>query len=62
MLWWQGDLWYAFWSGIESVVSVPSGIGPVVWKLGATMLIQCKHRSLALITHFGAWKLLEIGM
>ena len=49
-------------SGIGSVVSVPSGIGPAVRKPGAVTLIRCRRGSLALITHLGAWKLLEMGM
>ena len=49
-------------SGIGPVASVPSGIEPVIRNPGATTLILCRHESFALITHFDAWKVLEIGM
>ena len=49
-------------SGIGSVVRVRYGIGLVVRKLGAATLIQCRQRSFTLITHFDAWKLLDIGV
>ena len=48
-------------SGMGSVVSVPSGIGPESKKPGAATLICCSRRSLALMTHLGTKKLLEIG-
>lgn len=43
-----------------SVVSVPSGIGLKIKKLGAITLICCSRGSLALMTHLGTKKLLEI--
>ena len=49
-------------SGMGSVVSVPSGTGPMRRKPGAATLIRCRRGSLALMTHLGAWKLLDIGM
>ena len=49
-------------SGIEPVASVPSGIGPVTRNPGAATLILCRRGSLALIMHFDAWKVLEIGV
>ena len=42
-------------SGIGLVVSMPSGIGPMVRKLGVAMLIQCRQGSFALMRHFDAW-------
>ena len=47
---------------IGSVVNVPSGTGPGRRKPRAATLIWCNRGSLALMTHFGAKKLLEIGM
>ena len=49
-------------SGIGSVVSVPSGIGPHMRNLGAATLNRCKRGSFAFITHLGARKLLDIGV
>ena len=53
-------------------VGIPSGIGVVISSIstfglgrrkpGATTVIRCRQGSLALITHFGAWKLDEIGV
>ena len=46
------------------VKRVPSGMGGPSRRRNprAVTLIQCKRGSLALITHFGAWKLDEIGL
>ena len=49
-------------SGIGPVASVPFGIEPVIRNPGVATLILCRRESLALITHFDAWKVLEIGM
>ena len=48
-------------SGIGSAACVPSGISLESRKLGAATLIHCSRGSLALMTHLGAKKLLEIG-
>ena len=58
----KGGATFGMPSSMGSVVSVPSGIGPAVRKPGAVTLIRCRRGSLALITHLGAWKLLEMGM
>ena len=57
-----GKATFSMLSGIGSVVSMPSGTGPVIGKLGVATLIRCNRGSLALMTDFSAWKLLEIGM
>lgn len=49
-------------SGMRSVARVPSGMAPVMRKPGITTLIWCNHESLAFITHFDAWKLLDMGV
>ena len=59
---WKGSATFGMPSGIGSVVSVPSGIRPVVRKPRAATLIWYRQGSLALITHLGAWKLLEMEM
>ena len=59
---WEGSATLGMPSGIRVVVRVPSGMGPVVRKSGAATLIWCRRGFLALMMHFGAWKLLEIGM
>jgi len=48
--------------GMGLVLRTSSGIGSVIRKLGAATLIRCSQGSLALMTHLGAWKLLDIGM
>ena len=48
--------------GIGSVVRVPFRIGSMVRKPRAATLIRCKRGSFALMTHFGTWLLLEIGL
>ena len=57
----SGETTFGMPSGMGSVVSVPSRIGPESRKPGAAMLIRCSRESLALMTHLGAKKLLEIG-
>ena len=47
--------------GMGLVERMPSSIGPVVRKPGAATLIWCSRGSLALMTHLGIWKLLDIG-
>ena len=59
---WKGSATLGMPSRIGVVAKVPSGIGLVIKKPGAATLIQCNRGSLALMTHFGAWKLLEIEM
>ena len=49
-------------SGMGVIVSSISTFGPGRRKSGAAMLIRCRRGSLALMTHFGAWKLDEIDM
>ena len=49
-------------SGMGVVTSLISTFGLGRRKPGATTLIRCRQGSLALITHFGAWKLDEIGV
>ena len=56
-----GENTFGMPSGMGSVVSVPSGTGLGSRKLGAATLIRFSRRSLALMTNFGAKKLLEIG-
>ena len=58
----SGETTFGMPLGIGSVVSVPFGTGLGSRKLGAAMLIWCSRGSLALMTHFGAKNLLEIGM
>ena len=48
--------------GIGMVARVPSSISPVTRKPGVATLIRCSWGSFALITHLGAWKLLDIGV
>ena len=59
---WKGSATLGMLSRIGVVAKVSSGIGLVIKKPGATTLIQCNQGSLALMTHFGTWKLLEIEM
>ena len=49
-------------SGMCSMVTAPSGIGPESRKPKAAMLIRCNLGSQALMTHLGAWKLFDIGV
>ena len=49
-------------SGMGVVVKVPFSTGPVVRKPRVATLIRCSRGFLALMTHLGAKKLLEIGM
>ena len=58
----DGRVTFGIPSGIGSVVSVPSGIGPLMRNLGAVTLNHCKRGSFAFITHLGARKLLDIGV
>ena len=48
--------------GIGLVVRTTFGIGLVIGKPGAATLVRYSRGSLALLTHLGAWKLLDIGM
>ena len=59
---WKGSATLGMPSGIRVVANVPSGIGLVVRKPGVATLIHYNWGSQALMTHFGAKKLLEIGM
>ena len=59
---WKGNATLGMPFGIGMVVTVPFGMGLVVRNPGVTTLIQCRRGSLALMTHFVTWKLLEIGM
>jgi len=49
-------------SDMGLVVRTPSRIGLEIKKLGAATLICYSRGSLALMTHLGVWKLLDIGM
>ena len=49
-------------SKMGSMVSVPFGIGLEIKKPGVATLVCCSWGSLALMTHLGTKKLLEIGM
>ena len=59
---WKGSATLGMPSGIGVVANVPLGIGLVVRKSGVATLIHSSRGSLALMTHFSAKKLLEIGM
>ena len=39
----------------NAIFGMPFGMGSTVRKPGTVTLIWCKHRSFALIAHFGAW-------
>ena len=43
-------------------LGMPFGMGSAVRKLGIAKLIWCRRGSFALIKHFDAWKLLEMGV
>ena len=43
------------------MVRVPSGMASVIRKPRTATLTWCRHGSLAFITHFGAWKVLDMG-
>ena len=47
-------------SGMCSMVTAPSRIGPESRKPEAATLIRCNLGSQALMTHLGAWKLFDI--
>ena len=57
-----GKVTFGMPSKMGSVVSVPSGIGLEIKKPGVATLVCCSWGSLALMTHLGTKKLLEIGM
>ena len=49
-------------SGMGVVAKVPSDNWSMIGNLGATTLIHYSRGSFTLITHLGAWKLLEIAV
>lgn len=51
----------ADWDGV-AISSAVHRMGSVTRKPRISMLIWCRRRSLALITHLGAWKLDDIGV
>ena len=55
-----GEATFGMPSSIGSAACVPFGIRPESRKPEAAMLIHCSRGSLALMTHLGAKKLLEI--
>ena len=56
-----GEATFGMPSSIGSVASVPPRIRPESRKPGVATLVRYSRGSLALMTHLGAKKLLEIG-